>query len=174
MSHTRSSFVSLGCAVLTVSDTRTPETDRSGGYLVAALKDAGHRLIDYQIVIDDQRTIADMVQTWIASARVHAVLVTGGTGLRRRDVTLEALEPLFTRSIPGFGEYFRAVSAAEIGSSTIQSRAAAGLCDATLVVCLPGSTGACRTAWENILLEQLDATHAPCNFVEVLDVESDD
>ncbi|MEY3007931.1 MAG: molybdenum cofactor biosynthesis protein [Pseudomonadota bacterium] len=158
----------LGVAVLTVSDTRSFETDTSGDYLAEQLSQAGHELVDRQIVIDDIYQIRAMLSQWIARSDIHAVLTTGGTGFSGRDSTPEAVAPLFDKVIEGFGETFRALSLAEIGSSTIQSRALGGMANRTVIFCMPGSTGACRTAWEGILAEQLDASHKPCNFVGVL------
>ncbi len=158
----------LGVAVLTVSDTRSFATDTSGDYLAEQLSQAGHELVDRQIVIDDIYQIRAMLSQWIARSDIHAVLTTGGTGFSGRDSTPEAVAPLFDKVIEGFGETFRALSLAEIGSSTIQSRALGGMANRTVIFCMPGSTGACRTAWEGILAEQLDASHKPCNFVGVL------
>ena len=140
-------LVPLGVAVLTVSDTRTEDTDTSGHYLVESLTNAGHRLVDKAIVIDDIYQIRAQLSHWIASDTVQAVLVTGGTGFSGRDSTPEAVAPLFDKRIEGFGEVFRALSFDEIGSSTIQSRALAGFANNTVIFCMPGSTGACRTAW---------------------------
>jgi molybdenum cofactor biosynthesis protein B len=158
----------LGVAVLTVSDTRSFATDTSGDYLAEQLSQAGHDLVDRQIVIDDIYQIRAILSQWIARSDIHAVLTTGGTGFSGRDSTPEAVAPLFDKVIEGFGETFRALSLAEIGSSTIQSRALGGMANRTVIFCMPGSTGACRTAWEGILAEQLDASHKPCNFVGVL------
>ena len=158
----------LGVAVLTISDTRSIETDTSGQYLVEQLEAAGHSLQDRQIVIDDVYQIRAKVSAWIAEPAVHVILTTGGTGFSGRDSTPEAVAPLFDKHIEGFGEVFRALSLQEIGSSTVQSRALGGMANRTVIFCMPGSTGACRTAWEGILKEQLDATHKPCNFVGVL------
>jgi len=158
----------LKVAVLTVSDTRTHETDTSGQFLVDALSSAGHTVVDRQIVIDDVYQLRAIVSGWIADPEVEVVLTTGGTGFSGRDSTPEALQPLFDKSIDGFGEVFRALSHAEIGSSTVQSRALAGLANGTAIFCMPGSTGACRTAWDGVLREQLDSEHRPCNFVGVL------
>jgi len=158
----------LGVAVLTVSDTRSFATDTSGDYLAEQLIQAGHDLVDRQIVIDDIYQIRAILSQWIARSDIHAVLTTGGTGFSGRDSTPEAVAPLFDKVIAGFGETFRALSLAEIGSSTIQSRALGGMANRTVIFCMPGSTGACRTAWEGILAEQLDASHKPCNFVGVL------
>ena len=160
--------VALQVAVLTVSDTRTPETDTSGAFLVDALVEAGHTVIDRQLVIDDIYQLRATVSQWIADPAIEVVLVTGGTGFSGRDSTPEALSTLFDKSIDGFGEVFRALSLAEIGSSTVQSRALAGMANGTVIFCMPGSTGACRTAWEGVLKDQLDSTHQPCNFVGVL------
>lgn len=158
----------LNIAVLTVSDTRTADTDTSGQFLEDALLEAGHRLADRAIVIDDIYQIRARLSAWIADSTVHAVLVTGGTGFSGRDSTPEAVLPLFDKTIEGFGEVFRALSLQEIGSSTLQSRAIAGLANRTAVFCMPGSTGACKTAWSGVIKDQLDAEHRPCNFSKVL------
>ena len=158
----------LKVAVLTVSDTRTQETDTSGAFLEEALRDAGHDIADRQIVIDDVYQLRAIVSQWIADPEVEVILTTGGTGFSGRDSTPEALAPLFDKNIDGFGEVFRALSLTEIGSSTVQSRALAGLANGTVIFCMPGSTGACRTAWEGVLRDQLDSEHKPCNFVGVL------
>ncbi|MDB6059985.1 MAG: molybdenum cofactor biosynthesis protein [Verrucomicrobiaceae bacterium] len=160
----------LGVAVLTVSDTRTAQTDTSGDYLVEALKSDGHQLIDKQIVIDDVYRIRAVLSNWIADVRIQTVLITGGTGFSGRDSTPEAVAVLFDKAIDGFGELFRAISYDEIGTSTIQSRALAGLANDTVIFCVPGSTNACRTAWEKIIRTQLDSSFRPCNFVGVLKV----
>jgi molybdenum cofactor biosynthesis protein B len=161
-------FVRLGVAVVTVSDTRTPETDRSGAYLARTAVDAGHHLVSRELVPDEVDTIRAALRRAIDDPAVHVVLTTGGTGMAARDVTPEALAPLVSKAIPGFGELFRWLSFAEIGTATIQSRAEAALCTGTLVFLLPGSPGGCRTAMEKILVPQLDARHRPCNFVELL------
>jgi len=158
----------LNIAVLTVSDTRTADTDTSGQFLEDALLEAGHRLADRTIVIDDIYQIRARLSAWIADSTVHAILVTGGTGFSGRDSTPEAVLPLFDKTIEGFGEVFRALSFLEIGSSTVQSRAIAGLANRTAVFCMPGSTGACKTAWSGVIKDQLDAEHRPCNFSKVL------
>ncbi|WP_444899320.1 molybdenum cofactor biosynthesis protein B [Microbulbifer sp. VAAC004] len=163
--HASKEFVPLNIAVLTVSDTRNEQTDTSGQYLVEALKTAGHQLADKRITPDDVYQMRAVVSAWIADPKVQVVLVTGGTGFTDRDSTPEALSPLFDKTVDGFGELFRHISLGDIGSSTVQSRALAGLANRTLICCMPGSTGACRTAWESILLEQLDARHKPCNFI---------
>ena len=161
-------FVPLSIAVLTVSDTRNFETDTSGAYLVDALTSAGHRLVARSLVKDDIYLIRSKLSQWIAQTDVAVVLITGGTGFTDRDSTPEAVLPLLDKHIEGFGELFRQISLAEIGTATIQSRALAGLANRTLICCLPGSTGACRTAWERILKDQLDSRTRPCNFVQHL------
>ena len=158
----------LKVTVLTVSDTRTLETDTSGAFLVEALQAAGHEVVNRDIVIDDVYQLRAVVSGWIADPGVEVVLTTGGTGFSGRDSTPEALAPLFDKRIEGFGEVFRALSFEEIGSSTVQSRALAGMANGTVIFCMPGSTGACRTAWEGVLRDQLDSDHRPCNFVGVL------
>ena len=163
--HASSEFKPANIAVLTVSDTRTEETDTSGGYLVEALTKAGHKLVDKQIAIDDAYKIRAIVSAWIAVDNIEVILITGGTGFTSRDTTPEAVSVLFDKQIEGFGELFRHVSYLEIGSSTIQSRALAGFANKTVVFCMPGSTGACRTAWTKILEDQLDSRHKPCNFM---------
>jgi len=161
----KSDFVPLNMAVLTVSDTRDLSTDTSGQYLVDQLQKAGHRVARREIVIDDIYLIRAQVSAWIADPNIHAIVSTGGTGFTGRDSTPEALMPLFDKEIDGFGELFRHLSLSDIGTSTIQSRALGGMANKTVIFCLPGSTGACRTAWSGILREQLDSRHGPCNFV---------
>ena len=168
MSKVKTPFRPLKISVLTVSDTRTLAEDTSGDALVELLQNAGHQLSERQIVKDDVYQMRAVVSQWIASTETHVVLITGGTGFYSRDSTPEAMTPLFDKTIEGFGELFRQISYQEIGTSTIQSRAVAGLANQTLVFCLPGSTGACKTAWNGILAEQLDASHRPCNFVSML------
>jgi molybdenum cofactor biosynthesis protein B len=158
----------LNIAVLTVSDTRTPETDTSGKFLVDALLEAGHNIAAHKIVIDDVYQLRAIVSHWIADPAIDAIITTGGTGFSGRDSTPEALMPLFDKNIEGFGELFRHLSLSDIGTSTVQSRAFAGLANKTVIFCVPGSTGACRLAWNGILKEQLDSRHRPCNFVGVL------
>jgi len=158
----------LTIAVLTVSDTRSMENDTSGDYLATALAESGHNLAHRLLVKDDLFDIRAVVSEWIASTDIHVVMITGGTGFSGRDSTPEAVSPLLDKKVEGFGELFRHISYTEIGSSTIQSRALAGISNQTLVVCMPGSTGACRTAWQKILAEQLDSEHKPCNFVATL------
>lgn len=158
-------FMPLNVAVLTVSDTRTFETDTSGELLATRAVEMGHRLIARALLKDDLYRIRAQVANWIADDEVQVVLITGGTGFTGRDSTPEAVACLLEKRIEGFGELFRALSILDIGTSTVQTRALAGLANGTLVCCLPGSTGACRTAWEGILVEQLDSRHRPCNFV---------
>lgn len=158
----------LNIAILTVSDTRTEQNDTSGDYLAAAAQEAGHRVSARQIVIDDIYRIRAVLSQWIADSEINAVITTGGTGFSGRDSTPEAVSVLFDKSIEGFGELFRAISYDEIGTSTIQSRALAGLANNTVIFCVPGSTSACRTGWEKIIRAQLDSTQRPCNFVGVL------
>ena len=156
--------ISLNLCVLTVSDTRTPANDSSGDYLVESLTTAGHRLVERAILPDDRYQLRALVSRWIADAGVDGILVTGGTGFTGRDSTPEALLPLLDKTMPGFGEIFRAISFEEIGTSSVQSRAFAGLANGTFVFCLPGSTSACRTAWENLIRAQLDSNTKPCNL----------
>lgn len=161
-------FIPVDCAVFTVSDTRTPENDTSGDTIVAGLETMGHRVVRRAIITDDIPVLRAQVSACIAETDLDVVILTGGTGITRRDVTPEAIAPLATKHIPGFGELFRWLSYADIGSSTIQSRADAWLCGNTLVFALPGSTGAVTLAFEKILVEQLDARHRPCNFIQLL------
>jgi molybdenum cofactor biosynthesis protein B len=161
-------FIPVNVAVVTVSDTRTMETDTSGKTVADYLTGAGHNLASREIVTDNRDKIRDVFKRHIADPEVDVIIATGGTGVTPRDVTPEALAPLVSKPIPGFGELFRWLSFSEIGTSTIQSRAEAALCDTTYVFLLPGSTGACRTAMEKILLQQLDIRFRPCNFVELL------
>ncbi|MGD2137739.1 MAG: molybdenum cofactor biosynthesis protein B [Gammaproteobacteria bacterium] len=171
MTHNESqsrAFVPLPIAILTVSDTRTEDTDKSGKTLVECLSGAGHMLAEKLIVPDDRYLIREVVSRWIADPDVSAVITTGGTGLTGRDITPDALRPLFDTEIDGFGELFRWLSYEEIHTSTIQSRALAGIANATFLFALPGSTGACRTGWNRIIAHQLDNRHRPCNLVELL------
>ena len=161
-------FVPLNIAVLTVSDSRTLENDSSGQFLVDALAEAGHRLHERKLLRDERYAIRAQVAVWIADADVHGVLITGGTGFTGRDSTPEAVLPLLDKEMPGFGELFRAISFEEIGTSSLQSRAFAGLSNQTFVFALPGSTSACRTAWEKILRAQLDARTRPCNLAGLI------
>lgn len=157
-------FKPLSLCVLTVSDSRTADNDTSGDYLCDALRDGGHRLHERAIVRDDKYAMRALVSRWIADGGVDGIIVTGGTGFTGRDSTPEALLPLLDKQMPGFGELFRALSFEEIGTSTLQSRAFAGLANATFLFALPGSTSACRTAWEKIVHAQLDARTRPCNL----------
>ena len=161
-------FISLNIAVLTVSDSRTEETDKSGALLVQRLGAAGHRLSEKRIVPDDVYRIRAVVAHWIAEESVQVVIATGGTGVTGRDGTPEAIAPLLDKTIEGFGEIFRVLSYEEIKTSTLQSRALAGVANGTYVFCLPGSSGACRTAWDRIIAAQLDYRTRPCNLVELI------
>jgi molybdenum cofactor biosynthesis protein B len=161
-------FRPLAIAVLTISDTRTAATDRSGDVLADRLIAAGHRLADRRLVRDDVAAIRDCLAAWISDPAIEVILTTGGTGVTARDVTPEAVRSLLDKEIPGFGELFRWQSLATIGTSTIQSRALAGLAGGTYIFALPGSPGACRDAWDGILVHQLDLRTRPCNFAELL------
>lgn len=161
-------FLPLDIAVLTVSDTRTEEDDTSGKVLVERLTEAGHRLAEKCIVPDDIYRIRAVVSRWIADPGIQAVISTGGTGVTGRDGTPEAISVLFDKTLDGFGEVFRAVSYQEIGTSTIQSRAIAGVANGTYVFALPGSSGACRTAWDKLIRQQLDFRTRPCNLAELI------
>jgi molybdenum cofactor biosynthesis protein B len=163
-----SGFVPLNLAVLTVSDTRTEHDDKSGGLLKTKAEAAGHRVVAKEIVPDDVYRMRAVFSRWIADPEVQVVLSTGGTGITGRDSTPEAVAPLLDKQIEGFGELFRTVSFEEIGTSTVQSRALAGLANGTFVFCLPGSSGACRTAWDKILEPQLDHRTRPCNFAQLI------
>ncbi|MCG8367441.1 MAG: molybdenum cofactor biosynthesis protein B [Pseudanabaenales cyanobacterium] len=162
------SFVSLQIAVMTVSDSRTEATDTSGKLLVDKLTAAGHHLTEKVIVPDNIYQIRAVVSRWIADNAVQVVLTTGGTGVTGRDGTPEAIKPLLDKEIEGFGEVFRMISYQEIKTSTIQSRALAGVANGSYIFCLPGSSGACRTGWDHILKDQLDVRHRPCNFAELI------
>ena len=159
-------FIPVNIAVLTVSDTRTEENDTPGKVLVEGLQSAGHQLADKKITHDDLYQIRAIVSQWIASTDVEAILITGGTGFAKRDITPEAIAPLLDKQVDGFGELFRHISYQDIGTSTIQSRAIAGLANETVIFCMPGSTNACRTAWEGIIADQLNSTYKPCNYVK--------
>lgn len=165
---TARAFVPLRVAVLTVSDTRTLADDTSGALLCERLVAAGHVLAAREIVPDDIAVIQATLNRWVDDPEVHVVLTTGGTGVTARDVTPEAVEGLCDKLIPGFGELFRRISFASIGTSTVQSRATAGVAGSTYLFALPGSTGACRDAWDQILALQLDSRHRPCNFAELI------
>ncbi|MCU4674346.1 molybdenum cofactor biosynthesis protein B [Catenovulum sp. 2E275] len=168
MAKANTPFKPLNIAVLTISDTRDETTDTSGQYLVEALKEAGHILADKKIVKDDIYQIRSICSQWIASDNVQVVISTGGTGFTGRDSTPEAMLPLFDKTVEGFGELFRQVSLVDIGTSTIQSRAIAGMANKVVIFCLPGSTGACKTGWNEIIKSQIDASVRPCNFVAQL------
>lgn len=169
--HGGKQFVPLNIAVLTVSDTRDESNDTSGQLLAERVVSAGHTLADKAIVKDDVYQLRAIVSKWIADGHIHAIISTGGTGFTERDNTPEALLPLFDKNVEGFGEIFRAISLDEIGTSTIQSRAFGGIANKTVVLCVPGSTNACRTAWDKLISEQLDASHRPCNFVPHLNTQ---
>lgn len=161
-------FIPVGIAVLTVSDTRSLSDDKSGDTLVARIEEAGHRLVARAIVKDDKTAIRDQVETWTKTPEMDVVITTGGTGFTGRDVTPEALEPLFEKRMDGFSEVFHRISYDKIGTSTIQSRATGGVANATFIFVLPGSPGACKDAWDGIIKPQLDYRHMPCNFVEIM------
>jgi molybdopterin adenylyltransferase len=161
-------FVPLNIALLTVSDTRTEADDASGALLRDRALAAGHRVVAKEIVRDDVYQLRAVLSRWIADPQVQVVISTGGTGVTGRDSTPEALAPLLDKTLEGFGELFRSLSFAEIGTSTIQSRALAGLANGTFLFCVPGSSGACRTAWDNILGPQLDHRTRPCNFAQLI------
>ena len=161
-------FIPLSIAVLAVSDTRTLETDTAGALLKQLMEDDGHRCADRAVVRDDVEAIRATVQAWVDDPDIDAVITTGGTGFSGRDVTPEALEPLFAKRMDGFSVLFHQYSATTVGTSTLQSRATGGLIGTTFVFVLPGSRGACRDAWEGILRAQLDNRHKPCNFVELM------
>lgn len=163
-----SEFTQVNIAVLTISDTRNADDDVSGKLLRDRLLAAGHQLADQQIVRDDVYQIRALISNWIADPKIEVILTTGGTGLTGRDGTPEAVSVLFDKAIDGFGELFRQISYNIIKTSTIQSRAIAGVANGTFIFCLPGSSGACKTAWDDILLTQLDARHKPCNFVDLI------
>ena len=161
-------FVPVRIAVLTVSDTRTLETDKSGNTLAERIAEAGHTLSDRSIVKDDIRAIRAQVRKWLKREDVDVIISTGGTGLTGRDVTVEAMRALFEKEIEGFGVAFHMISFQKIGVSTVQSRATAGVAKGKYIFCLPGSPGACRDGWDGILKSQLDYRHMPCNFVEIM------
>ena len=167
MSNTRE-FLPLNIAVLTVSDSRTEENDRSGQLLVDRLTKAGHKLAEKTIVRDDIYEIRATVSRWIAQADIHAIVTTGGTGVTGRDGTPEAIQPLLDKEIEGFGEIFRMLSYEEIKTSSLQSRALAGVANATYIFCLPGSSGACATGWDKVIQDQLDHRTAPCNLAMLI------
>ena len=159
---------SVNIAIMTVSDTRTLEDDKSGDTLVERAEKAGHKVVDRQIVVDEIGKIQEWLKKWIADANVDVVISTGGTGVTGRDVTPEAFEELYEKSIPGFGELFRMLSYEGIKTSTMQSRATGGVANGTFLFALPGSTGACKDAWDGILVHQLNSNNPPCNLVELM------
>jgi len=161
-------FIPLKIAVLTVSDTRELADDKSGATLLERIEKAGHTVADRAIVTDDIEAIRSQVKVWIADSTIDVIITTGGTGFTGRDVTPEAIEPLFEKRMEGFSTMFLLVSQAKIGTSAIQTRATAGVAGATYIFCLPGSPGACRDAWDDILAHQLDYRYRPCNFVEIM------
>lgn len=165
---TSAEFVPVSLGILTISDSRTEETDHSGRLLVERASQAGHLVLGKVIVPDVQETIEAQLRSWIANPGIDVILATGGTGITSRDVTPEAFYSVYEKEIVGFGEYFRAISHRTIGLSAIQSRATAGVAEGTLLFALPGSTGACRDAWDEILVFQLDSRYRPCNFAELL------
>ncbi|MEO1253088.1 MAG: molybdenum cofactor biosynthesis protein B [Pseudomonadota bacterium] len=161
-------FIPVRIAVLTVSDTRTAENDTSGDTLAARLTEAGHELADRKLLPDDAGAIRDCVKAWIDDAHIDAVITTGGTGLTGRDVTVEAVRPLFDKEIEGFSVIFHQVSYESVGLSTLQSRASAGLAKGTFIFLLPGSTGAVKDGWDKVISHQLDSRYRPCNLVELM------
>ena len=161
-------FIPVRIAVLTVSDTRTEKTDKSGPLLVGMIKEAGHALAQHAIVADDPRTIRKQVKRWVKDPEIDVVITTGGTGFTGRDVTPEAVKPLFEKEIDGFSVLFHMLSYQMVGTSTVQSRACGGVANGTYIFCVPGSPGACKDAWEGILKSQLDNRHRPCSFVEIM------
>mgnify|MGYP000353777493 FL=1 len=171
--HGGKNFIPLNIAVLTVSDTRDESNDTSGQLLVERVTSSGHQVAEKAIVKDDIYQLRAIVSKWIADENIQAIISTGGTGFTLRDNTPEALLPLFDKNVEGFGEIFRAISLDEIGTSTIQSRAFGGIANQTVILCVPGSTNACRTAWDKLIKEQLDASHRPCNFVPHLNINAE-
>ena len=161
-------FVPVRIAVLTVSDTRTHKTDKSGALLVSMIKEAGHELAEHAIVEDSEKAIRRQVKRWIKDPQVDVVITTGGTGFTGRDVTPEAVRPLFEKEIDGFSALFHMLSYQKVGTSTVQSRACGGLAQGTYIFCVPGSPGACMDAWNGILKAQLDNRHRPCSFIEIM------
>ena len=168
MTDTKREFIPLSIAVLTISDTRTEADDKSGKLLVTRLQQAGHHLNDKQIVADNIYLIRATVSQWIAKEKPQVILTTGGTGVTGRDGTPEAVKPLLDKEINGFGEMFRVLSFESISTSTLQSRAMAGVANGTYIFCLPGSSGACADAWDKLISQQLDYRHRPCNLVELI------
>jgi molybdenum cofactor biosynthesis protein B len=167
-SHSNSEFIAINIAIVTVSDSRTEETDTAGKLLANRLTEAGHQLAEKVIVKDNKYLIREVVSRLIADDEVQAVITTGGTGLTGRDITPESIKPLFDKEIEGFGEIFRWLSYQHIKTSTVQSRAFAGLANGMPIFCLPGSPGACRDGWDEVIVHQLDMRHKPCNLVEMM------
>ena len=161
-------FIPVRIAVLTISDTRTTKTDKSGPLLVSLIKDAGHIAAEHDVVADEEKRIRKRVKSWIKDKKIDVVITTGGTGFTGRDVTPEAVRPLFDKEIDGFSALFHMLSYKTVGTSTVQSRACGGLAKDTLIFCVPGSPGACKDAWNAILKNQLDNRHRPCSFVEIM------
>lgn len=157
-------FIKLNISVITVSDSRTDKNDTSGDFLIESIEESGHKILEKKIVVDNIYKIRELASRWIADNQTQVIVMTGGTGFTERDSTPEAMVPLFDKTIDGFGELFRQISFNTIGTSTIQSRAVAGLANDTLIFCIPGSTNACRQAWDEIIKTQLDSRHKPCNF----------
>jgi molybdenum cofactor biosynthesis protein B len=168
MSNNNRPFVPLNIAIMVVSDSRTEETDTSGKTLIDRLTDAGHRCAEKAIIPDDIYLIRAKLSAWIADPNINAIITTGGTGVTGRDGTPEAVQPLLDKELNGFGEVFRTISYDEIGTSTIQSRAIAGVANGHYIFCVPGSSGACSTAWDKLISAQLDYRTRPCNLVEVM------
>jgi molybdenum cofactor biosynthesis protein B len=167
-SDKKKKFIKINIALLTVSDTRVINNDKSGDYLKKSIEEAGHNCVDRNIVKDDVKKILAILKKWVKSDRVDAIIATGGTGITGRDVTPEAIDQIKDKYIPGFGEIFRYISFKKIGSSSIQSRAIACVAKGTFIFSLPGSPGACRDAWENIIKLQLDSRNKPCNLTELM------
>jgi molybdenum cofactor biosynthesis protein B len=161
-------FIPVRIAVLTVSDTRTKKTDKSGPLLISMIEEAGHKIAEHAIVEDEEKAIRKQVKRWIKDAEIDVVITTGGTGFTGRDVTPEAIKPLFEKEIDAFSVLFHMLSYQTVGTSTAQSRACGGVAGGTYIFCLPGSPGACRDAWNGILKYQLDNSHRPCSFVEIM------
>ena len=168
MSNNERQLIPLNIAVMVVSDSRTEETDTSGKTLVERLTSAGHHCAEKAIIIDDIYQIRAKISTWIANPEINVIITTGGTGVTGRDGTPEAVQPLLDKELSGFGEVFRNISYDEIGTSTIQSRAVAGVANGHYIFCVPGSSGACKTAWDKLISAQLDYRTRPCNLVEVM------
>ena len=161
-------FIPVRIAVLTVSDTRTEKTDKSGALLASMIEEAGHEVAEHAIVEDDAKGIRKQVKRWINDPEVDVVITTGGTGFTGRDVTPEAVKPLFEKEIDGFSALFHMLSYQKVGTSTVQSRACGGLAGSTYIFCVPGSPGACKDAWYGILKDQLDNRHRPCSFIDII------